>query len=91
MDKRLAIRMLDLIEKLNIENLALRALLLTLYRNKNKSVMESLLNEALNNKEGRDAVHATWLPVRKSIESDANLEQAIQQFLQIVPPAKGAN
>ena len=91
MDKRIALMMLNLMEQQNLENLALRSLLLALYRNKDKSEMGSLLGEALNNKANQDIVHAQWLPFRQLIEAEASAEQVIRQFAKIAPPKEETN
>jgi uncharacterized radical SAM superfamily Fe-S cluster-containing enzyme len=91
MDKRIAIMLLNFIEHQNRENLAMKALLLTLNGNVNKAQMDSLIDEAMKNPEALDTVHAQWLPLRELIESESSLEEVLQQFGKIPPPAKGTN
>jgi hypothetical protein len=89
MDNRLALRMLDLIEKLNVENLALQAVVRVLHGK--SAQIQSQLEQMKADPAARDTVHTQWLPLRQRLESDSNLEEAMQQFLKIVPPVKGVN
>jgi hypothetical protein len=91
MDRQLAIRMLDFIEKMNVENLTLRTLLQTLDRNANTEHIDSLVEEARRDPAIRNTVHAQWLPLRRELESDSTLEEALHQFLRIVPVPKHVN
>lgn len=91
MDKRLALKMLDFIERLNAENLALRAVLDTATRNWSKHQTDSFLERAMNDPVVRESIHEQWMPVRNRLESDASLEEAFQQFLQITPPPTDVN
>lgn len=92
MDKALVLRMLDLIERQDFENLLLRTLLKRVDGRADKDYLDSLLGETTPDAQtARDVVHSRWLPLRERIESDSNLEEAIQQFVRIIPPAKGVN
>ena len=72
--------MLDLIEKLNIENLALQAVVRVLHA-KNAQIQRQL-QEMKADPTVRDT---QWLPLRQRPESDSTREEAMQQFLKIVP------
>jgi hypothetical protein len=88
MDQRLTIKMLDLIEDLTVQNAALKALLLQSVRNMDMAKLDSLVQRFADDLAARDKVRQLWLPLRKRLESDSGLEEAVKQFLQIVPPTK---
>jgi hypothetical protein len=91
MDKRLGLKMLDLIENLYIENYALLAMLPSVYRTIDNAQVRSYMDQAKNDPQIRESVREQWLPMRQRLESDASLEEAMQQFLQIVPPENKVN
>jgi hypothetical protein len=90
MDRELANRIMDLIENLNVENLALRSLLQPPYGNADKAHLDSLLEEAKNSGV-REIVHAQWKPLRDQLQSDKTLEEAFRAFLRIAPPSSEVN
>lgn len=91
MDKELAVRMLGLIEEMNVENLALKAILLTVNRGASIEKIDALVEGAMKDSKVRDTVRAQWLPLRQRLESDSSLEEALTQFVRIVPAPKELN
>lgn len=90
MDSELANRIMDLIENLNVENLALRSLLLPPYGKSSKEKVDSLI-ETAKNSGIREIVHAQWKPLRDQLRSDKSLEEAFRAFLRIAPPSAEVN
>ena len=91
MNKELALLMLDALEELTIENLTLRSILLQANRNATEEKTDVMLAGARQNPKVRDTVRAQWLPLRRVLEEDSALEEALKQFRKIVPPPKGVN
>lgn len=91
MDKELVLRMLDFIEKMDAENLALRASLLTVSHSASTAKIDALLKQAIADTAILGTVRAQWLPLRRRIEEDSSLEEALNQFLQIAPLTKDVN
>jgi hypothetical protein len=60
MDQSLALKMLDVIKKLNVENLALRAILLTATRGASTLRIDALVKEAIADPAVRDTIQAQW-------------------------------
>jgi hypothetical protein len=89
MDRQLAIRILDLIETLNVENLALRSLLVPPHGKASKEQVDALVSEAKRHPGIREMIRAQWKPLRDQLESDKNLEEAFREYLKIVPQSKG--
>lgn len=88
MDTRLTIKMLDLIEHLTVENAALKAIMQLSLRNVDKAHLDAMIDRSVSDPVVRDKVRQQWKPLRARLESDSGLEEALKQFLQIVPPAK---
>jgi len=91
MDDKLALRMLDLIERFELENFALKSLVLTVSRSASMSKVEALLKEARENPEVREKVRERWQPLRDRLQSDSGLEAALEQFLKVTPLSKDLN
>jgi len=87
MDKELANRLLDAVEKLYLENLVFRAAL----QKGRWAAMDKVLAEAQADPELTVRVQKQFAPVRERIRQDSDLEQVIQEFLQAVPPKKDVN
>ena len=88
---KLALLMLNAIEEMTIENLALRSTLLQANRHATPEKIDSIVRGALAQPVVRDTVRAQWLPLRQKLQDDSSLEEALQQFLQITPRPKGVN
>ena len=91
MDKKLALLLLDHIEKLELENKALIVLQPEIARTGNMAHAEAILERLKTAPEALAVVHEQWLPLRQLIESDSSLEEALKKFAQIVPPPKDVN
>lgn len=91
MDKELALRLLDHIETLELENKSLIVLLPVLARSGNIAQAEALLERLKTDPAALAVVREQWLPLRQRIESDSNLEEALNRFAQIVPAPKDVN
>jgi len=91
MDNDLALLMLGALEELTIENLTLKAILMTQNRNLDTERVDSLVSSARRDPAVRDTVRAQFLPLRQQLESDSSLEEALRKFAEIVPPPKDVN
>jgi seryl-tRNA synthetase len=92
-NKQFALKMLDSIEGLQIENLALRVLLeeANARRNVGTEQTEKRLQRLSSDPQIRQKVRELLGPVRQRLHEDADLEEAMQQFVRIVPPPTGVN
>jgi hypothetical protein len=91
MDKKLVLLMLDALEEMTVENLALRAILLQANRNATPTKIDVMVKEAQSQPAIRGTVRAQWLPLRQRLEDDSNLAEALNKFLQIATPTKNVN
>ena len=91
MDKQLVLRMLDFIEKMELEYTALKAIMPTVARTGSTARVEQWLEKLRNDPPAIEVVRTRWLPLRQRIEEDSSLEEALKQFLQIAPPTKDVN
>jgi hypothetical protein len=91
MERKLALRMLDFIESLNIEILALRAQLQAPVGTLSKTQVDSLVAEANGVSAIRGSVRESWFPLRQQLQSDSTPEEALQQLLKIIPPKTDLN
>jgi hypothetical protein len=90
-DRELGIRLLDHIEKLELENKSLIVLLPFLARSGNIKQAEALLERMKTDPAALAVVREQWLPLRQRIESDSSLEEALNKFAQVVPAPKDVN
>jgi DnaJ-domain-containing protein 1 len=93
MNKRFALKMLDAIEGLQVENLALRAMLEKIAERRSGGIqqMEQMLEQLKADPRAQQEVRQRYAPVRRKLQDDSSLEEALQQFLQITPPPKDVN
>jgi hypothetical protein len=87
MDKRLAERILNTLEDLFTENLALRSLL----THGSAEEHNRRLAEAKELPEVRERVAELLKPLRRRIESSASLEAALKEFVEKLPLTKYLN
>ncbi len=87
MDKDLATRLLDAIEVLIIENMAMRKLL----KDSKHPSFERVLEFGRNDPAVRARIAKLFDPLRAQIRDDANLESVLQEFLRVVPTSKSVN
>jgi hypothetical protein len=88
-DKELALRMLEAIENLYIENAILKTML---DRASGPAWKRSFTAILANPDPGAVAqLRSRFDPLRAVIQQDRGLEQAIQEFLRVVPPKKDVN
>ncbi len=92
MAKNYATRLVDIIERLYIENMVLRALFKT-HQSKlpPKSEVDEMIANAKSDPRVGGVVHEQFEPVRVRIRENADLEQVLQEFLRAVPPNKDVN
>jgi hypothetical protein len=83
--------MLDALEEMTVENMALKAILLQANRNATPAKIDAMVKEAQKRPTIRGTVRAQWLPLRQRLEYDSNLAEALGKFLQIAPPTKDVN
>lgn len=91
MDKKLALLMLDALEEMTIENSTLRAILLQANRYATPTKIDAMVKEAQSRPKIRAIVRTQWLELRQRLEDDSSMADALQKFLQIVPPTKDVN
>ena len=96
-DKELTLRMVDALEELIIENHALRASLKALQRRLRPwlripdSQLDSLIEQARSHPQAGGDVRQQFAQLRDHIRQSADLSDAIQEFLRIVPAKKDVN
>ena len=86
-DKELSIRLLAAIENLFLENMILKDVL----QEKGWDGMDRVLTKAKASSKVMDHVRIIFAPIRSRIQSDTELAQVIQDFLQVVPGHKNVN
>ena len=92
MDKAFALRIVDAVEKLYIENLALKGILETNRASlPPQSQIDLIIAEAKAHPQIAGTIHQQFEPLRARIREDIGLEQAIQELLRVVPPSKDVN
>lgn len=92
MDKSLALRLVDTIEKLYIENLGYKAIIQTNRAHlPTQSQIDWILEQGKTDPRIADTIRQQFEPIRIRIREDAGLEQAIQGLLQVVQPNKDVN
>jgi hypothetical protein len=82
---------MGIIENLDLENLALRSLLLPPYGKESRENVESLLETAKSQLEVRERIAARWKKLRDRLQSDQSLTTALNEFARLVPPPKWEN
>jgi hypothetical protein len=91
-DKELALRMLDVLEELEAENRAYRALLKALGSGRPvppAKQIHQLLAEA--KAAIRDRVHQEFAPLRDRLQQSEHLSDSIQELLRVLPAKKDVN
>ena len=83
--------MLDALEEMTIENSTLRAILLQANRYATPTKIDAMVKEAQSRPKIRAIVRTQWLELRQRLEDDSSMADALQKFLQIVPPTKDVN
>jgi DnaJ-domain-containing protein 1 len=53
--------------------------------------MEQMLEQLKADPRAQQEVRQRYAPVRRKLQDDSSLEEALQQFLQITPPPKDVN
>jgi|HubBroStandDraft_3_1064219.scaffolds.fasta_scaffold678196_3 uncharacterized protein (DUF2267 family) len=92
MDKDFALRIIDAIEALQIENKALKAIFKTLRsRLPPQAQIEELIAQAKLDPRIGGIVHEQFAPLRARIREESDLQQALQEFLKAFPPKKDVN
>ena len=91
-EKDLAIRLVDTIEALYLENLVLRATLM-MYQKYSPQLgpWEKLVEDGKTNQGAISQIQSTFSPVRRRIAEDSGLAEAIEQFLKVAPPSTEMN
>jgi hypothetical protein len=87
-------QLIDIIEKLLIENRALRALLLALRARVGmppQAQLDAMIASAKKTPEILESVRQQVAPLRDRIASERGLAQAIEEFLRVVPAKKDEN
>jgi hypothetical protein len=92
MAKNYATRLVDIIERLYIENMVYRNLV-KLHQEKlpPQSEIDALMEFAKTDPRVGGLIHQQFEPVRVRIREHADLEQVLQEFLRVVPPKKDLN
>jgi len=91
MDKRLAVGIMDLIEDLNIEIIALRTMLMAPPARMTKRQMEANVKRAKGFPDAREVVRSQWKPLRDRLEADSNVDEVFRDLLRAVPATKYVN
>jgi hypothetical protein len=91
MTKQLALQVLERLEQLDIENHALRVLILMTRHNVDTEKIDELLAETVRQTSVRSVVHEKWLPLRQQVEEEPNAEEALRQVLLKLPISKKVN
>ena len=92
MDKELALRLLDALESVYIENLARKTIMKNFAsRFPPQYQVEELIDEAKKDPQVAGVVHEQFAPVRARIQEHASLEKVFQEFLRVVPAKKDVN
>jgi 1,2-phenylacetyl-CoA epoxidase catalytic subunit len=87
MEKDLALRLLDAIEQMFIENIVMKDVL----QRKGWKVMDQYLADATADPEMQAIAHKKFSEVRSHIQQSRDLSDAIQGFLQVIPANKDEN
>ena len=92
MDKDIAIRLLDALESVYTENVALKGIMKS-FRSSlpPQSQIDELVAEAKRDPKVAGVVHEQFEPLRARIAEDATLGQVLQEFLRVVPAKKDVN
>jgi hypothetical protein len=88
-----ATRLLDIIERIHVENLA-RKTILRAYSGQRlppQYQIDQLIEDAKKNPLVAGVVHEQFAAARARMLEDGTLEQVLQEFLQVVPPTKDMN
>ena len=85
MDKELLTKLLNMLEDWHLEILALKSLAMAPHEKRSKQEVDSLVREWMAVPELREAVSEQWKPLRHRIESEADLEKLLLEFLRVVP------
>jgi hypothetical protein len=91
MTKQLALQVLERLEQLDIENHALRVLILMTRHNVDTEKIDELLAETVRQTSVRSVVREKWLPLRQQVEEEPNAEEALRQVLLKLPISKKVN
>jgi len=94
MADQLPSQLVDIIEKILIENLALRALLVALRGRVGmppQEQLDAMIASAKKTPEILESVRQRVAQLRDRTASERGLEQAIQEFLRVVPEKKDVN
>lgn len=93
MDNNTAAMLMDVIERLYIENLA-RKTILTAYRSRllpPQSQLDQLIENAKQDPKVLGVVREQFAPVRARILEDRNLEEVLREYLRVAAPKKDVN
>jgi hypothetical protein len=90
--KNYAARLVDIIERLYIENMVLRALFKT-HQSKlpPKSEVDEMIANAKSDPRIGGLIHEQFEPARVRIRENADLEEVLREFLRVLPPKKDVN
>jgi hypothetical protein len=92
MDKDLATRLLDALEAVYTENVALKGIMKAFRRDLPPQYqIDQLLARAKGDPLVGGRIHEQFEPLRARIREDATLEQVLQEFLRVVPAKKDLN
>jgi len=91
MDKRLLKRIVDMLEDVFTENVALRHLLQPPHGSTSNEQVDAMLARAKDNPEVRERVAQLLKPLRRRIEATANLEGALKEFVEKLPLKRDVN
>lgn len=94
MPNQLPEQLIDIIEKVLIENRALRALVVALRVRVGmppQAQMDAMIASAKKTPEILESVRQQVAPLRDRISSERGLEQAIEEFLRVQPAKKDEN
>lgn len=92
MDKSLAVQVVDKLEDLYVENLALKAIIKANRRHlPQQSDIDSLLAEARKHPQIGGRAHEEFQALRNQFLADDDLEQALQAFLKLARPSGEVN
>ncbi|MGC2246192.1 MAG: hypothetical protein WA609_06285 [Terriglobales bacterium] len=94
MSDQLPEQLIGIIEKVLIENRALRALLVALRVRvgmPSQAQMDAMIAQAKQTPEILESVRQQVAPLRDRIASEHDLEQVLQEFLRVAPAKKDVN
>ena len=91
MDKRLAVGIMDLIEDLNIEIIALRTMVMAPPARMTKRQIEANVKKAKGFADAREVVRSQWKPLRVRLEADSNVDDVFRDLLRAAPATKYVN